>query len=65
LDVTFDLVLHGTWIKQESDSSGLFLIWGEQRLSELPKKSRKQSVKIPAHPYAVSSVILKDVISIH
>ena len=62
MDETF-IILHGTWIKQESDNSGFFLVWGEQRLAETSvNKPRGRSAKISAHPYAVSSVILKDVV---
>ena len=49
-----DYILHGTWLKQGSNGSGRFILWGEEKIYEFPKIKGRQA-KIPKHPYSVES----------
>lgn len=53
-----DYILHGTWLKQDFNGSGKFILWGEERIYEPPKIKGRQA-KIPKHPYSAESDILE------
>jgi len=52
-----DHILHGTWLRQDN-GAGMFAIWGEERIYELPKIRGRQA-KIPKHPYSAGAEALE------
>ena len=57
-----DIILHGTWIREESSERGSFLIWGERRFPEVLTKPRGRQPKILRHPYAASPKDIREVL---